>query len=75
MHLRYVKRQDITAVPSANGVGGSQTAGDPSGTTKLVVGSNTGTGTSSTDGPDFAFGEFVSLPLGSDILFSQCSLL
>ncbi|KAF9647142.1 hypothetical protein BDM02DRAFT_3129931 [Thelephora ganbajun] len=42
-------------MPSANGINGSRTAGNPS-ATKLVVGTNTGPGPSSTQGPDFAPG-------------------
>ena len=62
MHPHRMKRQqntDITVVPSASGVSGFQTASDPS-ATQLVVGSDTDSNPSSTDGPDFAPG-FVSL--------------
>lgn len=65
MHPRYAKRQntDITAMPSASGISGSRTAGDPSGT-QLVVGTNTGL--SITDGPDFAPG-FVTIFVGTGV--------
>ena len=78
MHRQYAKRQttntDPTAVPSVSGIDGSLTAGEPSGT-KLVVGS--GTGTPSTDGPDFAAGRFVSvsIDLGIFVLTTRAPLL
>ena len=70
MHLQYAKRQDsvVANVPTANGVGGSRTADDPSPSgTKLVVGTNTGAGPSGTAGPNFALGRFVFLSPGPDI--------
>jgi hypothetical protein len=61
MRLQHAQRQNsgVSVAPSASGVGGSLTASDPSGT-KLVIGTGTGTGPSSTDGPDFAVGRCVS---------------
>jgi len=61
MHPRYAKRQtsDLTAVPSASGISGSRTAGNPT-ATRLIVGTDTGLGSKATDGPEFAPG-FVSL--------------
>jgi len=71
MHLQYAKRQDsgVENVPTANGVGGSQTIDDssPSGT-RLVVGTNTGPGPTGTGGPNFALGRFVFLSPRSDII-------
>ena len=69
MHLKNHKRQDITALPSADGVNGSLTAGDPH-ATQLVVGSGSGSGVKNTGGPDFAPG-FVSMHLVPVPLFSQ----
>lgn len=61
MHPQRMKRQhntDITAVPSASGVSGFKTAGDPS-ATQLVVGTDTGSNPSNTDAPDFAPGTSI----------------
>lgn len=62
MRPQYAKRQesDITALPTASGIDGSQTAGDPSATT-LVLGTNTAADPSSTGGPNFVPGRFVSV--------------
>jgi hypothetical protein len=62
MPMRHAKRQpvaDLTSVPSASGISGSQTASSPTGTSLL---SNTFSGTSNTDVPDFVPG-FVSMCL------------
>ena len=62
MPVRHAKRQpdtDPTSVPSASGISGSQTAPCPTGTSLL---SDTDSGTSYTDLPDFAPG-FVSVYL------------
>jgi len=61
MRPRYAKRQSIAAIPSANGVNGSKTAGDPS-VTQLVIDTRTGLDTSRTERPEFAPG-FVSIYL------------
>lgn len=65
MRPHHFRRQnsDVIAVPSGNGIEGTQTAGNPS-ATKLVVGSNTGppptgspdNGPPPTDGPGFVPG-------------------
>lgn len=75
MRPHYGKRQntDITAVPTASGIDGSTTAGNPS-KSQLVVGTGTGLGTSSTGIPDFAPG-FVSTPIATGLaLLTAASL-
>lgn len=79
MHLRHAKRQttNITDVPTAVGISGSKTAGNPS-ETQLVVGTNTGL--SITDGPDFAPGSVsifidTSVTILTPVLHSRTSLV
>lgn len=62
MRMHHANRQhtDITAIPSISGINGYKTAADPS-ATQLVVGTNTNSPPSNTDGPDFAPG-FVRPP-------------
>jgi len=72
MHLHHAKRQDlITAPPTASGITGSTTAGDPS-ATELVVGTGTGPGPS--NGPGLAPG-FVSTCLALVSPYSQLPII